>query len=331
MAYTRDKGRDFFFDFDNQTLFQRTPEVEDALARAYFNHGLSFDSVMSALRVSFAGKDHPAHFESVIQPGMDGFLDLAAIQLGIMGAHLVDNAEIQNAFEDFGQGVLFDSRPSRPSGRRIHMMDGSPETWVGYHRWHAFARAAMLLGADPRWLHVNRCIALAWAIQTEADPPLDNPSNPGLASGRLQELRDAWMSLPAVKLDWAFVNSTRAPMPSLLPAWSPPLGRYAKVQQILSTAATDGTPFHIDADGVERGRFWELPYSDFMALPPIYDYALIAPPGPNRGERSNVVKVLKGPLTNPTPIPRMPLNRPKVADADIKFIQDWIDADCPET
>ena len=76
MAYTREKGRDFWFDFDNQTLFERTSEVDDALARAYFNHGLSFDSVMNALRVSFARSDHPTRFEDLVLPGKDGFLDL---------------------------------------------------------------------------------------------------------------------------------------------------------------------------------------------------------------------------------------------------------------
>jgi hypothetical protein len=209
------------------------------------------------------------------------------------------------------------------------MMNGTPDTWIGYHRWHAFARAAQLLGADARWLHVNRCIALAWAIQTEANPTLDSPKNPDLPAARLQELRDAWMSLPAHKLDWAFVNHpTRAPLPGLLPAWSPPLGRYAKVQQLLGNAATDGRPFHTDSTGVDRGRFWELPYAVFMALSPIYDHPLIAPPGPNRGGRSDLVRVLKGPL--PDGIPQMPRFRPPLNPADIQFIQDWIDADCPE-
>lgn len=329
MPYTRDKGRDFWFDFDNQTLFQRTPAVDDAMRRAYFDHGLSFDSLMNALRVSLTGNNHPAQFLAVAQPGRDGFLDLAAIQLGIMTAHLSDDAEIQSAYEDFGQGVLFDARPQRPPGRKVHMMDGTPDTWVGYHRWHAFARAAVLLGADPRWLHINRSLALAWAIQSEADPAIDNANNPGLPSARLQALRSAWMTAPPDKLDWAFANHTRAPQENLLPAWSPPLGRYARVQQILDAAATDGHPSHIDDSGDERGRFWQLPYAQFMALPPIYGHSLIASPGPNRGARSALVRVLQGPLTNP-PIPRMPLNRPSVALADIQFIQNWIDADCPE-
>src|SRR5262245_54979989 len=118
MAYTREKGRDFWFEFDNKTLFQRPPEVTDAMNRAYFAHGLDFDSVMNGLRVSFAAADHPAQFVALVQVGQQGFVDLAQIQLGIMLSHLEDAASIQSAFEDFGQGVLFDNRPGRPPGRR---------------------------------------------------------------------------------------------------------------------------------------------------------------------------------------------------------------------
>jgi hypothetical protein len=61
---------------------------------------------------------------------------------------------------------------------------------------------------------------------------------------------------------------------------------------------------------------------------PIYGHPLIADLGPIRGERSDLVKVLKEPL--PDGIPRMPRFRQGMNPADIKFIQDWIDADCPE-
>lgn len=332
MAYTRDIGRDFWRDFDNQTLFQRTPEVTDAMNRAYFAHGLNFDSVMDGLRSSFAAADHPAPFVALTQVGQQGFVDLAQIQLGIMLSHLEDATSIQRAFEDFGQGVLFDDRPGRPAGRKIHMMDGTPDTWVGYHRWHAFSRAAMLLGADANlWLHIDRCVALAWAIQTEANPTVDLPDNPGLPPNRMQALRDAWMFVPVEKLDWAFVNHrTRAPDISLLPEWHAGLGRYARVQQLLSAAATVGSPQHMGADGVPLQRFWERSYSGFMAITTIWGEQMIAAPGPQRGERSALVQMLKG--TNPTfpgfvmpPPPNQPL-----AAADIQFIQDWIDDDCPE-
>src|SRR5437870_3196572 len=100
MAYTRDQGRDFWFDFDNRTLFRRTPDVADAMNRAYFANHLDFDSVMNGLRTSFATPDHPAQFVALVQVGRQGFVDLAQIQFGIMQAHLEDMASIQSAFED---------------------------------------------------------------------------------------------------------------------------------------------------------------------------------------------------------------------------------------
>jgi hypothetical protein len=325
MPYTRDQAREFWFDFDNQARFSTT--FDAAYARAYFDHGLTFDSIMNALKTSFARADHPVHFQDVVRPGTDGFIELADLQLAIMDEYFENDDDIQSAFEDFGQGVLFDDR--RPAGIKVHMMDGRPTTWVGYHRWHAFARAAVLLGANGRWERINRCIALAWAIQTKADPLIDGEMNPDLASAHLDDLRQTWTALPIEKIDWAFVNNaTAAPEAGLLPAWSPPMGRYVRVQQLLGDAATDGAPEHVDDTGIAHGRFWELPYADFMSLPPIYGHQLIADPGPNRGERSDLVKVLKGPL--PDGIPRMPRFRPVMKPEDIQFIQDWIDADCPE-
>jgi len=321
MAYTREKGKEFWYQFDNQTLFQRTPEVNAAMVGAYFSHGLTFDSVYESLRTSLNGNDHPAEFKAVVEVGRAGFIELASIQNGIMEAHLEDENGIQSAFEDFGQGVLFDDRSPRPTTRHIHMMDGTPDNWVGYHRWHAFARAAALLGAPAdRWLLINRCIALAWAIQTEANPTVDAQNNPGLPNQRLEALREVWMKAPAEKLDWAFANHRfRAPAAvSLLDEWSAELGRYAKVQKLLGDAVGTANPLH--------GRFWELPYEEFMAHPPVYDVVLIADEGANRGARSGLVKILRG--TEPN-FPQMPLNRPPMSDEDIQYIETWIDDGCP--
>lgn len=39
----------------------------------------------------------------------------------------------QKAFEDFGQGILFDDRSLRPLNNRVHVMD---EGQFGFYRWH---------------------------------------------------------------------------------------------------------------------------------------------------------------------------------------------------
>ena len=81
--------------------------------------------------------------------------------------------------------------------------------------------------------------------------------------------------------------------------------KYERVQQILGDAAGAALPGH---DG--QGRFWEQPLAQFEALT-IYGVQLIAPPGPNRGRDSGLIKALKGeaPFDGST-FGRMPLGRP---------------------
>lgn len=331
--YTKSIGREFWFDFDNQTLWQRTRVIADAFQRGYFSQSWGLDSLPDFLRASFSDPNHPDPFVATVEMGKRGLLDLAAIQLQIIDRHLKDDESIRSAFEDFGQGVLFDDRPPRPPGRRIHMMDGTPDSWVGWQRWHGFIRAASLLGESAdRWLHVDRCMALAWAIQTEADPENDNQNNPGLPASRVDDLRNTWMGLTFEQLDWAFAKHRfRAPAPEAFDAirspsphaglavtGAAPAVTYAGVQQILESASGVSFPHH---DG--HARFWLLPEDEFLALPPIYGHPLIADSGPDRGARSALVKVLKGTLAG---IPQMPLNQPPLRSDDVQYIENWIDS-----
>ena len=331
MAYTRQLGIDFWFEFDNLFLWNPTPQSADALRRAYDfgNGGPEFDRPVDLLRTSYSSGTHPASFVSSLTPNRAGFVDLARLQMGVVTGHLPNRDDIRSAFEDFGQGVLFDDR--RMDGWKVHKMDGSPEDWVGYQRWNAFARAIQLFGeqADD-WLHLNRCIALAWAIQTEANPADDSRTNPGLPGARMDALRAVWMSTTAKTLDWAFTTHRyHAPTLEEITAQSTATVAatgYGRVQQILQTATPTGNPLHRQA-GVSQGRFWLKPYDVFVNLS-IYNHKLIADPGPDRGKNSALVQVLRGTLAGVPRMPRAPL--PPVADADIQFISDWIDAGAPE-
>lgn len=103
----------------------------------------------------------------------------------------------------------------------------------------------------------------------------------------------------------------------------PDTGRYQQVQKLLADAAGSDA----DPDHEQHGRFWELPYADFMALQTIYNVRLIGEPGPDRGKRSGLIRVLKGEQSG---VPRMPLGRPPMSNENIAFIQTWIDDGCPE-
>jgi hypothetical protein len=318
--YTRDIGRDFWFDFDNQTLWQRTPAVSAAIKAAYVDQRLNPDTMADALVASWHGADHPAPFRTRISPGSAGITALLDIQLQIIGAHLQAPDDVRLAFEDFAQGVLFDNRPPRPPGRHIHMMDGNPDNWVGYRRWAAILRAAEVVG-HPRpdaVAQVKRCVLLAWAIQSEADPDQTSPDNPGLPAARLEVLRNVWMTVSDAVADWAIgTHEFRAPSPQEVQN----AGRYKAIQIILDRAATDGDPNH----GGE-GRFWQKSLAEFITTS-VFGNDLIAAPGANRGERSALVQVLRGTLAG---MPQMPLDRPPLSDDQILFISQWIDAGMPE-
>jgi hypothetical protein len=211
------------------------------------------------------------------------------------------------------------------------MMDGHPNDWVGWHRWHASIRAAMLTGAsEDRCLDLLRRVALSWAIQTEADPRIDARDNPGLGQERIEELCQHWLNLSVEELDSAFVNNKkRAPRrfassrSGFFTAALDDGTHYSRVTEILENAAGDGDPDHSG-----WGRFWTLPLDQFMGIDNVHRNRLIAPPGENRGANSNLVRILKGRPVDSGNLPRMPLNRPPLADEDIAYIERWIDEGC---
>jgi hypothetical protein len=66
-------------------------------------------------------------------------------------------------------------------------------------------RAAIAADADQdRWLHINRCVGLAWQIQALAKPQADDPANPGLPAAQCVGLRARWMAMSADQLDTEF-------------------------------------------------------------------------------------------------------------------------------
>jgi ferritin-like protein len=101
-----------------------------------------------------------------------------------------------------------------------------------------------------------------------------------------------------------------------------PGSEWRMVRRILNAAAGFGSPRH--------QRFWQVPLATFITQE-VDGVELIAPPGPNRGRDSNLVKALKGedPFDAGN-IGRMPRRRDPVAPALIALIEDWIDRGCPE-
>lgn len=206
---------EFWFELDDHFLFNvdSHPEILDAYATIEMPDGIT------NLRVEHrANGTYPEGFVAAVTPMREALTLLSVEQLKIFDRHLGAGADTtRRAFEEFGQGVLFDAR--RDPGTQIHMMDASGPTnpAVGYHRWHAIICAQIELGIDAaRWTQIDRFLGLGWAIQSEAQPVQGGRANPGLPAARVAELRARWMGRTPEQIDDAF-DSVPYPADAVIP------------------------------------------------------------------------------------------------------------------
>lgn len=339
-AYTRSRAVDFWFEFDDLSLHHRSPELMSAMGASYVAlfGGVDLDRLYSELQRSYQIAPDLNEFRELVLKASAGFRELAVFQHSIMEKHFAGDMDaLMWAFVDFGQGVLFDQRNVTLGyeTQYVHMMDGTPTDWVGYHRWYSAVVAGLISGADPHfWEPISRYIALAWAIQTDADPVIDSNSNPGLPKDRLDILIEYWTNAPLEVVTKAFVSHPKkAPPPEEFPyrvfrhqlLFAAQKTRpYEIIQEILEASVGTAKPTHAG-----KKKFWNLPISEFLALGKIYGVELIASPGEHRGARSGLVKALKGePPFDDNGFGRMPRDRPPISDEHIAFIEKWIDDGC---
>jgi len=175
----------------------------------------------------------------------------------------------------------------------------------------------------PNVLHLPQLSSAQWAIHVDrlnqaialAQDVIDNHTQ-GDSS-----LRNLLMQMRAEDQDKLLLaeQGRQGSLPTV------PLGRFEQVRRILNAATGFGRPSH---EG--NARFWNLPLNEFLSTVLEGD-SIVAPPGPDRGKNSNLVKVLKGEPPFNTSIYPMPRNRPPIDPEYIEFIEKWIDDDCPES
>ena len=140
-------------------------------------------------------------FSIEVSPYKDGIVKLANDQRQIINDHLRDFIEIQQAFELFGQVVLYDERRGT-----VHKMDGTfPRHLVGYRRWHGFIKAAVSVGqAIDFWLNLDRSMLIAYLLQSKLKPLDTKQNNPYVDKETLTEYESSCMSLDFKSLDEAY-------------------------------------------------------------------------------------------------------------------------------
>jgi hypothetical protein len=233
MGYSRHIANDFWLEFDIVSAPSLSLDVRISNDYATLFPNYFFDRLLLLWWRSHRDINNDTNYPKGYVNSIDNAMrysvkDLMKLQWEIIDKHFHNDYEcIEKAFEDFAQGVLYDSR--RNFGKRIHMMDGDPPgILIGYYRWHTIVRAMSLVILEDNkkendneknagWLlQLDRNIGLAWDIQKKTMPiqddditemnPGKNPNNQEIDSISLNKLRDFWLSQSFDEIDEKFDN-----------------------------------------------------------------------------------------------------------------------------
>jgi hypothetical protein len=233
MGYSRHIANHFWLEFDIVSAPSLSLDVRISNDYATLFPNYFFDRLLLLWWRSHRDINNDTNYPEGYVNSIDNAMrysvkDLMKLQWEFIDKHFHNDYEcIEKAFEDFAQGVLYDSR--RNFGKRIHMMDGDPPgILIGYYRWHTIVRAMSLVILEDNkkendneknagWLlQLDRNIGLAWDIQKKSMPiqddditemnPGKNPNNQEIDSISLNKLRDFWLSQCFDKIDEKFDN-----------------------------------------------------------------------------------------------------------------------------
>ena len=226
--YTQQLAMDFWFAFDNYFMWKISPTVRQQLSDLTTG-GEGF--MYSEMYTSIQDGTFPTAYLEAVRPKASVLNSIFQEQENILKQSF-GNSEInqQRAFEDFGQGILFDVRRATPQYQfwAVHSMDANysaQQPPIGYYTWYSFLRAYTLLNGitDGYWLSLGRHIALGAVIQ-EFMKPRDitggvhtNPNNPTISESKLAEFRSRYLAMDFNGLDRAFTSDDALgprPLPS---------------------------------------------------------------------------------------------------------------------
>jgi len=187
LIYSRELGIKFWYEFDRpfNPLFngELVPMVNDS--------AVLFDDFDTSMNPITGILDVQKFKNAVASHNIDQEISkLANRQLQVMAELIDENSSdvkpLQSAFEDFGQGVLYDRTHDNertlklPTGEpridpqtgnpmifRMHMMDSHGS----YKWWHVFIRAHVSLGADMnKWFTIDKFVVLSYLIFSAVKP-----------------------------------------------------------------------------------------------------------------------------------------------------------------
>lgn len=195
---------EFWYDYDEMSYYTPSAEMKAAVAAITAPFG-GFTKSYDAWLATRQGGRYPRSWMELIQPNKAHFELLSREQKKVYDKwYGHDPKGLVFAFQEFGQGTLFD--PRRPAGNKVHMMNYTPpEATHAYHRWHAYLQSFQLLGIDRRfWGHINRLAGAAWELQSIAKPVNDANDNKHLPRHVVRHVTDKWLCRSDEKVTKAF-------------------------------------------------------------------------------------------------------------------------------
>lgn len=194
-------ANEFWYQFDEATYFQQTPQLKDAYAAiAAHVGGNPLTGVRDAwVRTGTAATGYPETYAAFLRPVRDSLRVISDAQVKVFRffyGHRYDR--VFGAMSDFAQGVLFDPRRA-PVQSEVHTMNGDPP--LAYHTWHAYQFASVLLDIDRRfWTALIPVNGFAWALQLIARPDT-RTVNPPLPRDTVAQVAASWLPKGVRRID----------------------------------------------------------------------------------------------------------------------------------
>jgi hypothetical protein len=200
------RANEVWYQLDEAALYKVSPELLDAYKAIGRHVGGSIEREFRTTWLTMSkSPGYPGNYASFMAPIKGPLTVVSRMQLGVFDQlYRHHDPRLVAAFAFFGQGVLYD--PRRESVRSpVHTMNSLPGMPpVGYHTWHAYMRAMMLLGIDRhRWEAFAPLNGFAWALASVAKPNSQTVSPP-LPRKVVLELATSWLPRRARRLDADF-------------------------------------------------------------------------------------------------------------------------------
>ncbi|MEY9875803.1 hypothetical protein ABH931_005309 [Streptacidiphilus sp. MAP12-33] len=197
------RANELWYQFDQVSYFAPSAEMKAAVGAIVAPFG-GFSKLYDGYEACRQG-GYPQSFLELIEPNRAAFEFVSQAQRQVFDTYYRHDLDgLTFAFQEFGQGTLFD--PRRPVGNKVHMMNYTPpQPTHDYHAWQPVFAGFALLDIDRHyWRRVHPLVGIAWELQSIAWPAIDSPDNPHLPRHLVDHITDKWLRRDQDEIDAMF-------------------------------------------------------------------------------------------------------------------------------